>query len=194
MSDGLTLPLAVFGPNGNLLGALLMNKKSFNKSIENHELWVVHPLTDRVLPLEGVGFHALSDKSGSWYQALLDHTQAEAFQKSVTAQEETLAAHPGKLTSGHGESSESTLEKLATVVAQRHRDMPEGSYTTHLFQKGEEKIRKKTGEEAIELVLAKEPDEIVYEAADLIYHMMVLLEFKGIPVKDVLSELESRMK
>ena len=72
--------------------------------------------------------------------------------------------------------------------------MPEGSYTTHLFEKGEEKIRKKTGEEAIELLLARERSDIVYEAADLIYHMMVLLEVKEIPIGEVLGELESRMK
>ena len=63
-----------------------------------------------------------------------------------------------------------------------------------MFQKGEEKIRKKTGEEAIELILATERKDLVFESADLIYHLMVLLEVKGIPVDEVLAELESRMK
>ena len=63
-----------------------------------------------------------------------------------------------------------------------------------MFQKGEEKIRKKTGEEAIELILAASRKDLVSESADLIYHMMVLLEVKDIPVDEVLAELEGRMK
>jgi phosphoribosyl-ATP pyrophosphohydrolase len=87
-----------------------------------------------------------------------------------------------------------TLEALKQVIAGRRRDLPEGSYTTLLFQKGEDKIRKKTGEEAIELLLATSRKDIVAEAADLIYHMMVLLEVKDIGVDEVLAELEGRMK
>jgi phosphoribosyl-ATP pyrophosphohydrolase len=88
---------------------------------------------------------------------------------------------------------DSTLEMLRQVIAGRRRDMPEGSYTTHLFTKGEDKIRKKTGEEAIELILATDRKDMVGEAADLIYHMMVLLEVKDIPIGEVLAELEARL-
>ena len=84
------------------------------------------------------------------------------------------------------------LLSLEQVILDRMKTLPEGSYTTHLFNSGGEKIRKKTGEEAVELILAKNRDEIVYEAADLIYHMMVLLSHEGISIKSVLSELSNR--
>jgi len=70
--------------------------------------------------------------------------------------------------------------------------MPEGSYTTHLFTKGPDKIRKKTGEEAVELILARTEDELLSEAADLIYHLMVLLETENLSIADVISVLHSR--
>ncbi|NNM66899.1 MAG: phosphoribosyl-ATP diphosphatase [Spirochaetales bacterium] len=194
MNDGLTLPLAVVSTDGSLLGALLMNRKAFHKSIERKEVWVVHPETGRVLPLDGVGFHNLLDKAGSWYQAILDQAQTEAFRRHPATKDASLMAHLGVHKEAVQGTQEPTLKRVSAVIAQRRRDMPEGSYTTHLFQKGEDKIRKKTGEEAIELVLAQNRDDIVSEAADLIYHLMVLLEVKDIPVDEVLAELASRMK
>ena len=95
-----------------------------------------------------------------------------------------------ELTEGGGD----VLSHLAEVIRQRRIRLPEGSYTTHLFTSGEEKIRKKTGEEAVELILAREPDEVVYEAADLIYHMLVLLEALGLDYRLVLAELEKRSR
>ncbi len=70
--------------------------------------------------------------------------------------------------------------------------MPEGSYTTHLFSSGNEKIRKKTGEEAIELILASTRDELVFEAADLLFHLLVLLEDEGIGLEEIIGELQKR--
>ncbi len=84
------------------------------------------------------------------------------------------------------------LLNLTEVIHKRHLEMPKGSYTTYLFEKGDEKIRKKTGEEAIEVVLAKNKEELVYESADLLYHLMVLLENNGLSIVDVIKELESR--
>jgi len=84
------------------------------------------------------------------------------------------------------------LRSLGEVIAERHRTLPEGSYTTHLFTKGASKIRKKTGEEAVELILATDRDELRSEAADLIYHLMVLLESEGMRFEDVVAELARR--
>ncbi|TVQ99535.1 MAG: phosphoribosyl-ATP diphosphatase [Spirochaetaceae bacterium] len=85
------------------------------------------------------------------------------------------------------------LSRLQGVIAQRQATMPEGSYTTHLFQKGPDKIRKKTGEEAVELLLARTNDEMLSEAADLIYHLMVLLQASGLHINAVLERLAGRM-
>ncbi|HWR22247.1 MAG TPA: bifunctional phosphoribosyl-AMP cyclohydrolase/phosphoribosyl-ATP diphosphatase HisIE [Feifaniaceae bacterium] len=88
-----------------------------------------------------------------------------------------------------------SLSFLYGLIAGRKQDMPEGSYTTYLFEKGREKILKKVGEECSEVVIAAMKDsreETVYEAADLAYHMLVLLCEMGIEPKEVLHELQKR--
>ncbi|MGN1235711.1 MAG: bifunctional phosphoribosyl-AMP cyclohydrolase/phosphoribosyl-ATP diphosphatase HisIE [Christensenellaceae bacterium] len=87
------------------------------------------------------------------------------------------------------------LGKLERVIADRKENPEEGSYTSYLFEKGIDKIAKKTGEEAVELVIASKNDqteETVGECADLFYHTLVLLQEKGISLKDVCTELMRR--
>ena len=195
MNDGLTLPLEVRSPEGDFLGSLLMNRKAFQKSIERRELWTVLAGNGRVLPLAGTSFRALEAVEGHRYRAVLEPGEAvAAFRAALRGTFSTLTEADLPAPEASVSSGEPTLAKLKQVIAGRRRELPEGSYTTHLFQKGEDKIRKKTGEEAIELILATERKDLVSEAADLIYHLMVLLEVKEIPVEDVLAELESRMK
>ncbi|MBK8041889.1 MAG: bifunctional phosphoribosyl-AMP cyclohydrolase/phosphoribosyl-ATP diphosphatase HisIE [Haliscomenobacter sp.] len=90
------------------------------------------------------------------------------------------------------------LEKLETVIRQR-RDEPEGtaSYTASLFRKGINKVAQKVGEEAVELVIeAKDDNETLFlgEAADLLFHYLVLLAAKGYALKDVVTVLQARNK
>jgi len=194
VNDGLTLPLEVRSHDGDLIGIFLMNAKAANKSRERDELWTVVPPGDRVLPIEGSGFQSLEVVDGHRYRVVLKPGDPEKVVREALkgpfSQLATVDLPPPPTVSGH----QPTLEKLKAVISGRRRDMPEGSYTTLLFQKGEDKIRKKTGEEAIELVLAQTRKDLVYESADLIYHLMVLLEVKDIPVDEVLAELEGRMK
>ena len=94
-----------------------------------------------------------------------------------------------------GQPAPFSVERLYALLQGRKADMPEGSYTTYLFQKGIDKILKKVGEECTEVIIAgKAADkaETVYEIADLMYHVMVLMVEMGISVDDVLSELASR--
>ena len=193
MNDGLTLPLEVRDHDGDLIAVLLMNAKSHNKSLERAELWTVVPPGDRVLPLEGASFQSLEVVDGHRYRVVLTSGAAEkVVRQAIRDRFAGLTATELPAATGAA-GAQPTLEKLKQVIAGRHRDLPEGSYTTLLFTKGEDKIRKKTGEEAIELLLATERKDIVFESADLIYHLMVLLEVKGIPVDEVLDELERRM-
>ena len=77
----------------------------------------------------------------------------------------------------------------------RKADPPEGSYTSYLFEKGLDKILKKVGEECTEVIIAAKSDdkrETVYEIADLMYHVLVLMVELGIPVEEVRAELASR--
>ena len=88
-----------------------------------------------------------------------------------------------------------SLEGLYELLQGRKDTMPEGSYTTYLFQKGIDKILKKVGEESTEVIIAGKAEdraETIYELADLIYHAMVLMVEMGISVEDVKQELASR--
>lgn len=87
------------------------------------------------------------------------------------------------------------LSYLQDVIDQRKREMPEGSYTTSLFTKGTRKITQKVGEEAVETIIgamANDDKNFIYESADLIYHLMVLLTHKGFRIEDIAAELKSR--
>jgi phosphoribosyl-ATP pyrophosphohydrolase/phosphoribosyl-AMP cyclohydrolase len=87
------------------------------------------------------------------------------------------------------------LNELYGLIQTRKKLMPEHSYTTKLFQEGEDRIIQKVGEEAIETVIAaknKDKKELINETADLIYHLFVLLVQKGIPITDVVELLHKR--
>ena len=91
--------------------------------------------------------------------------------------------------------SEGFIRHLQSVVQQRHRDMPEGSYTTKLFIKGVKKIAQKVGEEAVESVVEAvdgNRDRFIYEASDMIYHLLVLMEQMGCSLEDMERELALR--
>jgi phosphoribosyl-ATP pyrophosphohydrolase/phosphoribosyl-AMP cyclohydrolase len=85
------------------------------------------------------------------------------------------------------------VERLAGTIAQRHREMPEGSYTVSLIEGGPERLAQKVGEEAVEVVIAALSGErLSEEAADLIYHLLVLLEERGVGTEDVARVLRER--
>lgn len=87
------------------------------------------------------------------------------------------------------------LGQLESVIAKRELERPEGAYTTFLFDKGVDKILKKVGEEASEVIIAaknRSPEELRYEVSDLIYHLLVLLREQKLPLDDVLAELDRR--
>ena len=89
------------------------------------------------------------------------------------------------------------LKHLQDFIVRRYQEMPENSYTTSLFNKGIELISQKIGEEAVETIIEamKGDDErLVYEAADLLYHLIVLLTYKGLRIEDVVNELDRRHK
>lgn len=89
------------------------------------------------------------------------------------------------------------LRSLQDLIVKRKEDMPEGSYTTKLFNAGINRIAQKVGEEAVELVIeAKDSNDELFinEAADLMYHYLVLLTQKGFDIQDVVKILEDRHK
>lgn len=107
--------------------------------------------------------------------------------------------HTGSYSCFDINKNESTefLFALEKLIRQRKAELPEGSYTTSLFKKGENRIIQKVGEEAIETVIAaknNDKEELVNEVSDLFYHLLVLFAEKDISLKDIIENLESRHK
>ncbi|MFW5848732.1 MAG: phosphoribosyl-ATP diphosphatase [Spirochaetota bacterium] len=209
-------PLVVCGPDGAPIHVLEENEKGFRKTVERGRLWALHPGTRRLLPFYETIAATIRENHG-WYQARLAQlpdpdtlgadrsaaptapatADAEAVPPTAPAASASSARPAAPAVSTPSEPAASAdigavLRDLATVIAERHAAMPEGSYTTHLFSSGAEKIRKKAGEEAIELLLASSREELVGETADFLYHVLVLLENEGISLAEIAAELDRR--
>lgn len=90
-----------------------------------------------------------------------------------------------------------TIQELYGIILNRREESESGSYTAYLFQQGEDKILKKVGEEAAEVIIAAKNGcrtALTGEVADLVYHLLVLLAWHGITPSDVLAELAARRK
>ena len=188
-------PLVVCDEGGAFLFLSSTNPKGYRKSIEQNALWVVQPETDRLLPSgKEAALRVLEDRGGYYYAEVSVSGSMEFIEPSGSE------ASGGKnITEAPAPSQPVTadpkiLADLAELVSRRRQEMPEGSYTTLLFNSGIDKIRKKTGEEAVELILARSDGDVVGEAADLVYHLIVLLEAQGTGLNPVLEELSRRAK
>ncbi|TVR71798.1 MAG: phosphoribosyl-ATP diphosphatase [Spirochaetaceae bacterium] len=185
-------PLVIMDAGGRVRSVLACNEKSRAKSLEQNELWILRPDNGRVLPWRGGGvrcgtFRQRDGEGIPWYEVEV-HLEADGG--------DTADPEPRNPPSGGDRPAAlpviPVLTDLADLIADRRRVMPEGSYTTHLFRQGPSKIRKKTGEEAVELILAETRDEVISETADLLYHALILLESEGVRIEDVLAELSRR--
>ncbi|SEL59125.1 phosphoribosyl-ATP pyrophosphatase /phosphoribosyl-AMP cyclohydrolase [Paenibacillus sp. cl141a] len=122
------------------------------------------------------------------------HTgQTTCFHNEIIAQgQESEPASQGTAESGERFA---VLAELEEVIAQREVERPEGAYTTYLFDKGVDKILKKVGEEASETIIAaknKDNAELKLEVSDLIYHLLVLLQERKLPLDEIMDELSRR--
>ena len=105
--------------------------------------------------------------------------------------------HRGTVSCFDTPPEEGFLGQLERVVRNRHERMPEGHYTTRLFAAGVAKISQKVGEEAVETILEamrEDKGRYIYEASDLLYHLLVLNEYMGVSLSDLEKELLSRHK
>lgn len=90
-----------------------------------------------------------------------------------------------------------TLQLLYKIIESRKKKMPEGSYVASLFQKGNDQIIQKVGEEAVEVIIAAKnegKERIISEVADLIFHLLVMLSLFNITPSDILKELDKRSR
>ena len=100
---------------------------------------------------------------------------------------------PGRIEKN--EDALSFIGYLQDFIERRKQEMPQGSYTTSLFQSGINRMAQKVGEEAVETVIEATngtDDRLIYEASDLLYHLIVLLTSKGHRIEDLVRELQKR--
>lgn len=183
------VPVVICETDGMPVDMARQNRKAFEKSIEQGHLWVV-TAHDRVLPYTDARPVSLKAR-GSWNLARLAAVNTAGADRGVTERADEFDGGAGVRTQG-GEALGAVLSALAGVIRTRKRELPEGSYTTHLFQSGSEKIRKKLGEESVELILASARDRKISETADLLYHLLVLLADEEISLDEIARELEKR--
>lgn len=115
----------------------------------------------------------------------------------VMAEPEGPACHRGTKSCFLTPENQGFIRELQEVIRRRQTERPEGSYTVKLFDKGSAKIAQKVGEEAVETVIeavAGNDPAMIYEASDLIYHLLVLLVHKGLSIADLEEELARRHK
>lgn len=216
--DGVLRAVVLQDQAGGLVWAGLGNDKAWKKSLEQGSLWALDGATGRLLPLAELRPDLVSQARLAGIKVEGDRIVAVSAARGApqpavaagTSQPDTLAGGVGGSGGQAGAGGQggaiptpagaaandsagyAVLGHLEELIRRRKAELPEGSYTTHLFKSGLHKIRKKTGEEAVELVLAKDQAEVTAEAADLIYHMIVLLVEWGVPLDAVMDELRRR--
>lgn len=190
---GLIPAIVVDSITKKVLTLAYMNEESLKISMEK-ELTCFYSRSRNELWLKG-------ETSGNYQHIVSITADCDLDALVVVVEKDGPACHKGTdtcFTNSVFESDtlqEFTVEGLYELLAGRKRDLPEGSYTTYLFQKGLDKILKKVGEECTEVIIAAKSDdkrETVYEIADLMYHVMVLMNQMDISVEEVHRELASR--
>ena len=170
-----------------------MNKESFDKTLETKKVWFFSRSKDR-----------LWQKGESSENYLnVEQIKLDCDNDSILIQvtPEGPTCHTLNESCFDNELDNDTLEKdfsldaLEEIIEARKTEMPDNSYTTSLFNEGIKKITKKLGEEASEVIiasLAEKRSDLIYESADLIYHLLVLLANEDISLEEVVDELSSR--
>ena len=190
---GLIPAVVVDAHSKKVLTVAYMSKESLKISMEK-ELTCFYSRSRDELWLKG-------ETSGNYQHIVSITADCDKDALTVVVEKEGPACHTGTdscFTNPVFQSenrAEFSMDGLYELLEGRKKDMPEGSYTTYLFQKGIDKILKKVGEESTEVIIAGkagDKKETIYEIADLAYHIMVMMVEMGISVDDVRKELASR--
>lgn len=164
-----------------------MNREAFEKTCSEGRV-CFYSRTRKTLWTKG-------ETSGNFLNVVKMYKDCDSDTLLIRAIPDGPTCHRGTLSCFDTEDSEGFIRELASLVKGRHENMPEGSYTTKLFIKGVKAISKKVGEEASESIIEAvdgNRSRFIYEACDLIYHYLVLLEQMGVDIKDIEKELALR--
>ena len=135
------------------------------------------------------------ETSGHFLRVVQMYSDCDADTLLIRALPDGPTCHRGTTACFDTPEDEGFIRVLADIVRQRREQMPEGSYTTRLFLKGPKVIGKKVGEEAVEAVIEAvdgHRERFIYEASDLVYHLLVLLEQQGVGLDELERELALR--
>jgi phosphoribosyl-ATP pyrophosphohydrolase/phosphoribosyl-AMP cyclohydrolase len=202
-AQGLIPAIVQDAATGRVLTLAYMNRETVQVSLQERQTWFWSRSRQKM-------WHK-GETSGNTQRILRAEVDCDGDALLVTVQPQGPACHTGKescffndvfgaeVRPSFGPLSEgrflTTIERLVEVIKTRKAEMPEGSYTTYLFSQGLDKILKKIGEESAETIIAaknQSKSELTLEAADLLYHLLVLFVNEGLEVENVLTELEKR--
>ncbi|MBR1569857.1 MAG: bifunctional phosphoribosyl-AMP cyclohydrolase/phosphoribosyl-ATP diphosphatase HisIE [Bacteroidales bacterium] len=137
------------------------------------------------------------ETSGNFLHIVRMYPDCDADTLLIQARPDGPTCHRGTTACFDTPEDEGFVRSLSALIRDRHQKLPEGSYTSRLFIKGPKAIGKKVGEEAVEAVIEAvdgNRDRFIYEAGDLVYHLLVLLEQQGVTIADLEKELAIRHK
>lgn len=166
-----------------------MNREAFDKTLVEKRV-TFYSRTRRCLWTKG-------ETSGNFMHTVSIAADCDSDSLLIRVRPQGPVCHRGTRSCFADDSAEGFIRRLQNLIQERHRDLPQGSYTTSLFTKGVAKIAQKVGEEAVETVIeavAGNREAMLYEASDLVYHLLVLLEATGCSIADIEAELAGRHK
>ena len=199
-SDGLIPAIVQDAETKDVLMLAYMNRESLAKTIETGTTWF-YSRSRQELWNKGATSGHMQHLREMYYDCDGDTLLVKVEQVGAACHEGTFSCFSRKF--GDAESTqtdrpvtpEDVLPELYEVIEDRRQNPVEGSYTHSLFEKGQDKILKKVGEEAAETIIASKNNsqgEVIYEMADLWYHCLVLLAWHGVGLEELLSELGKR--
>ena len=166
-----------------------MNEEAYNKTIETGKV-TFYSRTRKSLWTKG-------ETSGNYLHVVDIKNDCDNDTLLIKVNPDGPVCHTGADTCWN-ETNENPimfLVELQRFIEKRHEEMPEGSYTTSLFKDGCHRMAQKVGEEALESVIeavACNDSRLIYEASDMLYHLIVLLTSKGLSIEDLAKELQER--
>lgn len=174
----------------NVLMLGFMNKEAYEKTIETKKV-TFYSRTRKTLWTKG-------ETSGNFLNLVSIQNDCDNDTLLIKVNPTGPTCHKGTDTCW-GESNDANpllfLSFLQNFIEKRHKEMPEGSYTTSLFNDGLNRMAQKVGEEALEAVIEAvhgTDERLIYEGADMLYHLIVLLTSKGLRIEDLAAELRTR--
>ncbi|MBR4380230.1 MAG: bifunctional phosphoribosyl-AMP cyclohydrolase/phosphoribosyl-ATP diphosphatase HisIE [Bacteroidaceae bacterium] len=189
--DGLVPAIIQDADTAKVLMLGFMNEEAYNKTVETG-LVTFYSRTRQRLWTKG-------EESGNCLDVVTIKEDCDHDTLLIQVHPRGPVCHTGTDTCWGEENREPImfLKELQQFIQKRHEEMPEGSYTTSLFESGINKMAQKVGEEAVETIIEAANgtnERLVYEGSDLLYHLIVMLTAKGLSIEDLASELEERHK